>query len=193
MRKSEPEKLDERETSVCKPLLVIGAGPYGLATAAYARRNGIEPVVLGEPMAFWRESMLIGILLRWGAEWHLDAAKEHTLEAYLKERGINPADISPTPGPTIYRVRGVVSRKGRRRGAAGSSPRSPQLRWALRSDAGKRQTHQCRYRRCSEHTPFTVIPQGVEYPAPREGVRWIRVSSQQDSNERLIMAPELRH
>ena len=97
MRKSEPEKLDERETSVCKPLLVIGAGPYGLATAAYARRNGIEPVVLGEPMAFWRESMPTGILLRWGAEWHLDSAKEHTLETYLKERGINPADVSPTP------------------------------------------------------------------------------------------------
>ena len=34
------------------PLLVIGAGPYGLATAAYARRVGIEPLVVGQPMAF---------------------------------------------------------------------------------------------------------------------------------------------
>jgi len=33
-------------------LLVIGAGPYGLATAAHARRQGIETLVLGEPMSF---------------------------------------------------------------------------------------------------------------------------------------------
>jgi len=28
-------------------LLVIGAGPYGLATAAHAQRQGIETLVLG--------------------------------------------------------------------------------------------------------------------------------------------------
>ena len=38
-------------------LLVIGAGPYGLATAAAARAAGIEPLVVGEPMEFWRRSM----------------------------------------------------------------------------------------------------------------------------------------
>ena len=39
------------------PLLAIGAGPYGLATASYARRVGIESLVVVQPMAFWRDSM----------------------------------------------------------------------------------------------------------------------------------------
>jgi len=78
-------------------LLVIGAGPYGLATAAYARRAGIEPLVVGQPMSFWRESMPVGMFLRSGADWHLDAAREHTLMAYLEEQGIDPADIDPIP------------------------------------------------------------------------------------------------
>jgi hypothetical protein len=39
------------------------------------------------------------------------------------------------------------------------------------------------------------LPNGTskEHPAPREGARGMRVSSQQDSNERLIMGLELRH
>jgi FAD-dependent urate hydroxylase len=79
------------------PLLVIGAGPYGLATAAYARRVGIEPLVVGQPMSFWRDNMPSGMFLRSGADWHLDATKEHTFESYLEERGIDPADVDPIP------------------------------------------------------------------------------------------------
>jgi FAD-dependent urate hydroxylase len=32
---------------------IIGAGPYGLATAAHLRRAGVEPLVLGEAMGAW--------------------------------------------------------------------------------------------------------------------------------------------
>ena len=32
-------------------LLVIGAGPYALSTAALARQRGIDTVVVGRPMA----------------------------------------------------------------------------------------------------------------------------------------------
>lgn len=79
------------------PLLVIGAGPYGLATAAYARQVGIEPLVVGQPMSFWRESMPAGMYLRSGADWHLDAAGVHTLMGFLEERGVDPADVDPIP------------------------------------------------------------------------------------------------
>jgi thioredoxin reductase len=79
------------------PLLVIGAGPYALSTAAHARRHGAEPVVVGRPMAFWRENMPDGMLLRSGIDWHLDADGIDTFEAYLGERGIDPAEVDPVP------------------------------------------------------------------------------------------------
>ncbi|MGH3144864.1 MAG: NAD(P)/FAD-dependent oxidoreductase [Rubrobacter sp.] len=78
-------------------LLVIGAGPYGLATAACARLAGIETLVFGEPMSFWRENMPAGMMLRSGADWHLDTARVHTFEAFLEERGIVEAEVSPIP------------------------------------------------------------------------------------------------
>jgi lysine/ornithine N-monooxygenase len=78
-------------------LLVIGAGPYALSTAAFARENGIETAILGRPMAFWRENMPAGMFLRSGPDWHLDAAGVHTLEAHLEERGIATAEVDPMP------------------------------------------------------------------------------------------------
>jgi thioredoxin reductase len=38
-------------------LLVIGAGPYALSAAALAREQGIQAMVLGQPMGFWRQNM----------------------------------------------------------------------------------------------------------------------------------------
>jgi thioredoxin reductase len=78
-------------------LLVVGAGPYGLATAAAAQAVGIEPLVVGEPMEFWRRNMPAGMLLRSSVDWHLDPQGEHTLAAYLKERGVPPREVDPIP------------------------------------------------------------------------------------------------
>ena len=78
-------------------LLVIGAGPYGLSTAALARDHGIATVVVGRPMGFWRDNMPEGMFLRSGPDWHLDGAGVHTFEAYLQERAIRPEDVDPIP------------------------------------------------------------------------------------------------
>src|SRR4051812_20519862 len=78
-------------------LLVIGAGPYGMATAAYAIDRGIDTTIVGRPMGFWREHMPAGMYLRSGVDWHLDATHRHTFEAYLEERGIAAADVAPVP------------------------------------------------------------------------------------------------
>jgi cation diffusion facilitator CzcD-associated flavoprotein CzcO len=63
-------------------VLVIGAGPYGLAAAKAARDRGLETRVVGKPMGFWREHMPAGMLLRSGPDWHLDPAGELTFEAF---------------------------------------------------------------------------------------------------------------
>lgn len=78
-------------------LLVIGAGPYALSTAALAREHGIETMVLGRPMGFWRENMPADMFLRSGPDWHLDGAGLHTLEAYLEEQAIKPDEVDPLP------------------------------------------------------------------------------------------------
>ena len=76
-------------------LLVIGAGPYALSTAAFASQHGIDTVVVGRPMGFWRDNMPARMFLRSGPEWHIDASGVHTLEAYLEERAIGAKDVDP--------------------------------------------------------------------------------------------------
>jgi FAD-dependent urate hydroxylase len=78
-------------------LAVVGAGPYGVAVAAHARERGIDTTVIGRPMEFWTRHMPEGMFLRSGLDWHLDAAGEHTFEAFAEERGISPQDVDPVP------------------------------------------------------------------------------------------------
>lgn len=66
------------------PVVVIGAGPYGLAGAAHLRGAGIEPRCFGEPLEYWREHMPLGMLLRSRRRsTHIsDPALELTIEHY---------------------------------------------------------------------------------------------------------------
>ncbi len=76
-------------------LLIVGAGPFGLAMAAQARTLGIDHLLVGKPMSFWREHMPSGMLLRSGCDWHLDPKGADTLEAFLATRGQVPGDVEP--------------------------------------------------------------------------------------------------
>ena len=78
-------------------LVVIGGGPYGIATSAKAIEAGIETVVVGRPLGFWTDNMPAGMYLRSGPDWHLDASGVHTFAAFLEERGMVAADIDPVP------------------------------------------------------------------------------------------------
>jgi cation diffusion facilitator CzcD-associated flavoprotein CzcO len=78
-------------------LLVIGAGPYGVAVAAYARARGIATVVSGQPMALWRAHMPAGMFLRSSTDWHLDAEDVHTFAAFVEDRDLAARDIDPVP------------------------------------------------------------------------------------------------
>jgi cation diffusion facilitator CzcD-associated flavoprotein CzcO len=80
-----------------KDLLIVGAGPYGLSLAAAARRRGIDSILLGEAMGFWKRCMPHGLLLRSEVDWQLCPAGEDTLERYLKEEGVPPEAWEPIP------------------------------------------------------------------------------------------------
>ncbi|MEV8547803.1 NAD(P)-binding domain-containing protein [Streptomyces sp. NPDC051572] len=45
-------------------VVVIGAGPYGLSTAAHLKARGLHVRVFGSPMASWAENMPAGMLLK---------------------------------------------------------------------------------------------------------------------------------
>lgn len=60
-------------------LLIVGAGPFGLALAAQAQHDHIEHLIVGKPMEFWRANMPKGMLLRSACDWHLDPQEMHTI------------------------------------------------------------------------------------------------------------------
>ena len=76
-------------------LLIIGAGPFGLAMAAYARHRGIGHIVVGEPMGFWKAHMPRGMVLRSACDWHLDPTDVDTIVAYLGTLGMKPRVVEP--------------------------------------------------------------------------------------------------
>src|SRR5579872_6737608 len=70
-------------------VVIIGAGPYGLASAAYLQAAGLETRVFGDPMSFWERQMPAGMFLRSNlAASHIaDPKQELTLEGYSRRNG----------------------------------------------------------------------------------------------------------
>lgn len=73
--------------------VVIGAGPYGLSVAAHLKHAGIAARVFGDPMAFWRDQMPRGMLMRspWRATHFSDPNGAWSLDAYASTHGIDPS------------------------------------------------------------------------------------------------------
>lgn len=77
-----------------KEAVVIGAGPYGLSTVAHLRNVGIEPYAIGKPMAYWKDNMPAGMILRSKQEAsNIDAPGKHlSLRAFQRTIGKRLAD-----------------------------------------------------------------------------------------------------
>jgi thioredoxin reductase len=70
--------------------IIVGAGPYGLSIAAHFRAFGIEALVIGQPMASWRNNMPLGMYLKsepFGSNLS-DPRRQFTLESFCRSRGI---------------------------------------------------------------------------------------------------------
>ncbi len=76
---------------------VVGAGPYGLALGAHLREAGVDVIVFGEPMSFWRQSMPQGMKLRspWHATHIADPQRAFTMDVY--DRGRRMPRAYPVP------------------------------------------------------------------------------------------------
>lgn len=76
-------------------VLVIGAGPFGLSLAAYLEHLGIDHLVLGKPMEFWKNNMPQGMFLRSASDWSLDPTERCSILNYLNTLGKTPAQVEP--------------------------------------------------------------------------------------------------
>ncbi|MET8858708.1 NAD(P)-binding domain-containing protein [Streptomyces sp. NPDC004579] len=82
------------------PTVVIGAGPYGLATAAWLSASGTPRRVFGEPMESWHTNMPMGMYLKSVPAASSISAPEsgYRLEDFRTARGRGPVgDRYPIP------------------------------------------------------------------------------------------------
>src|SRR5262245_61618871 len=76
-------------------ILIIGAGPFGLAMAAYAEHLGLDHRSVGKPMEFWKTNMPRGMFLRSACDWHVDPVGKDTIESFLSKQGLTAAQVEP--------------------------------------------------------------------------------------------------
>ncbi len=81
-------------------VVVVGAGPYGLAVATHLRGAGISTQVFGSPMSAWRDNMPTGMFLKskWEATSISAPEPESTIIKYSGDVGFGPcSDYTPIP------------------------------------------------------------------------------------------------
>ncbi|MER5914273.1 FAD-dependent oxidoreductase [Streptomyces sp. NPDC001982] len=89
------------------PVAVIGAGPYGLSTAASLRERGVAVRTFGNPMVSWRENMPSGMILKSTpvASNFATGRSGHTLRDFCLDVGEKPlvTDWDLIPAETFVR------------------------------------------------------------------------------------------
>jgi cation diffusion facilitator CzcD-associated flavoprotein CzcO len=76
-------------------VLIVGAGPFGLALAALASERNIQYAIVGRPMEFWRRNMPEGMYLRSACDWHLDPLNVHTIERFVELQKKTAKEVEP--------------------------------------------------------------------------------------------------
>jgi thioredoxin reductase len=68
-------------------VVVVGAGPYGLTTAAHLRGRGLNVAVFGKVLELWRDRMPTGMFLRshWWATNLSDPGKKYSFDRFFKQ------------------------------------------------------------------------------------------------------------
>lgn len=79
-------------------IVVIGAGPYGLAVAAYLKARGVPTLVFGKSMGFW-QNIPSGMYLKsiWSASSLPDPAGKYSLNHYLATTNTSRQEPIPLP------------------------------------------------------------------------------------------------
>lgn len=72
-------------------LFIIGSGPYGLAAAKLAQTRGMDYLVSGLCMSFWKQHMPEGMKLRTQCDW----GDSTDLEKFLQQRQLTLGQIPP--------------------------------------------------------------------------------------------------
>lgn len=77
-----------------RPVVIIGAGPFGLSVASYLGAKGIESVTFGGVMEFWERQMPRGMKLRspLRASHIADPRGELTLARFARDHGVEISD-----------------------------------------------------------------------------------------------------
>jgi FAD-dependent urate hydroxylase len=83
--------------SQIQDVVVIGAGPYGLSTAAHLQAAGADPYVIGRSMSFWKNNMPGGMFLRSKSEASNIAAPQKYLSIAAYEKAIQRKIADPLP------------------------------------------------------------------------------------------------
>lgn len=67
-------------------VIVVGAGPYGITTAAHLRAKGLNVAIFGKPLELWRERMPLGMMLRshWWATNLSDPQRKYSFARFFE-------------------------------------------------------------------------------------------------------------